>query len=96
MKKTSFGLFTFKLNLFFGDEVKYYYIVDDGKNPYKTQENAMDFDDLMNSSNRGRYDELNDCFASAKLKDYMTLREVMSGYCVEKYVVDSTFSMRRD
>lgn len=96
MKATDFGLFSYKFNLFYGDSVRYYFTIEGGGKVTKTEEYTVEFSDLVTEACRGRFDNINDSFASMKLRDYMTLRKVMESYLVEDYVVNETFKARKD
>ena len=96
MQSTDFGLFTYKFNLFYGDSLRYYFTIEGGGNVTRTNENIVDSSCINVESKKGRFDHINDCYAGKELRDYMTLRRVMESYCVEDYVVESTFTMRKD
>jgi len=96
MQGTDFGLFTHRFNLFFGDSLRYYFTIEGDKKFIKTDENVIEFSNLIGESNRGKFDSINDCFASYNLKDFMTLRSVMDSYLVEEYLVDAIFDMGKD
>ena len=96
MNSTGFGLFTYKFNLFYGDSLRYYFTIEGEGKCTKTAENTIEFTNLIGETSRGRFDNINDCFASNELRDYMTLRRVMESYLVEDFVVDEPFKMRKD
>ncbi|MGN0316646.1 MAG: DUF5717 family protein [Lachnospira sp.] len=94
-KNNEWGIFTFKIMLFYGDRLKYYFTIEEGGKERKTEQLSYECSVLGPDHSQGRLDAINDCIASRELHDNVTLKKLMHSYSVENYVVTQLFKPTR-
>lgn len=90
-KGNDWGIFTYRLNLFYSDVLKYHYTISGNKEERKTEEASFEYTEVSVESLGGRFDSINDCLASKELHDIVTLKKLMHSYVVEEYVSKQLF-----
>lgn len=91
MKCDQCGIFTFRVNLFYNDRIKYYFTENDNDHVTESEVYNLVCDDFNSECTEGRYDAINDCLACVELHDMVTLKKIMHGYVVEDYVTKQLF-----
>lgn len=90
MKCDECGIFTYKMSIFYDDKVNFYYTVS-GQDSENIEEHSFICDDVNEDVSLDRFDAINDCLVSLKLKDVNTLKQLMTDYVAEDYVTKELF-----
>ena len=93
MKSNDWGIYTCRLNLFYGDVLNYNYTVTGNKEENVSENYNLRYEEVSPDTVSGRFDAINDCLASRQLHDMATLKKLMRSYSVEEYVSKQMFKI---
>ncbi len=87
------GVFFKEFVLFFGENLQYYIIEEDGEREHLTESSSIRKSDIVNGSGANRYDLINDMIISKTLQDYDTLDQLMQEYYRKEYLNEALFKL---
>lgn len=91
MTDSCYGIYTFNIILFYGENLKYYITEDTGKESKITESCEYTLTDLYNSGINTHYSKLNDMMVCEELREEKTLGKLAKDYYIEKSLVDRLF-----